>query len=57
MKKSTHTNSEEQANDKKAIDPTKQSSRIQRLRGIITLDKDSDYKQILTEELLKEYNK
>jgi hypothetical protein len=56
MKKSTHTNAKEQANSKKAIALTKQSPRVQRLRGIIKTNENLDYKQRLTEELLKEYN-
>ena len=33
------------------------SPRVRRLRGIIKADDDFDYKQILTEELLKKYGK
>lgn len=33
------------------------SPRVRRLRGIIKTDDDFDYKQILTEELLKKYGK
>ncbi len=31
------------------------SSRVKKLRGIIKIDKNTDYKQILTEELSKKY--
>ncbi|NUQ25769.1 MAG: hypothetical protein HUU34_17610 [Saprospiraceae bacterium] len=40
---------------RREIQPEQLSPRIQRLRGIITLDNDYDYKKILTEELSKKY--
>lgn len=44
-------------NDRRPIKSEDLSPRVQRLRGIIKVDKDLDYKQILTEELLKKYGK
>ncbi len=44
-------------NERRPIEPNDLSPRIKRLRGIIKGDKDLDYKQILTEELLKKYGK
>lgn len=44
-------------NERRPIKPNELSPRIKRLRGIIKADKDLDYKQVLTEELLKKYGK
>lgn len=41
--------------DKRQIEPSKLSPRIKRLRGILKVDKDFDYKKVLTEELSKKY--
>lgn len=41
--------------DRREILPEQLSPRIQRLRGIMTIDHDFDYKEVLTEELLKKY--
>ncbi len=37
--------------------PKKLSTRVRRLRGIIKVDKDLNYKEILIEELRKKYGK
>lgn len=44
-------------NDRRQIKPNELSPRVQRLRGIIKTNENLDYKQILTEELLKKYGK
>ncbi len=44
-------------NERRPLKSTELSPRIKRLRGIIKADKDLNYKQILTEELLKKYGK
>lgn len=44
-------------NERRPIESKELSPRIRRLRGIIKTDKELDYKQILTEELLKKYGK
>lgn len=41
--------------DRREIHPEQLSPRIQRLRGIMTIDDDFDYKKVLTEELSKKY--
>lgn len=41
--------------DRRTIKPNKLSPRVKRLRGIIKVDKDFDYKKVLTEELSKKY--
>ena len=41
--------------DKRKIKPNQLSPRISRLRGIIKVDKDFDYKKVLAEELSKKY--
>ena len=41
--------------DRREILPEQLSPRIQRLRGIMSIDHDFDYKEVLTEELLKKY--
>ncbi len=41
--------------DKLKIKPNQLSPRVKRLRGILKLDKDFDYKKVLTEELSKKY--
>ena len=43
-------------NDRRIIKPDDLSPRVQRLRGIIKIEEDLDYKQVLTEELLKKYD-
>lgn len=57
MNKSTQKTSKEQHHTKEAIKPSKQALAVQGLRGIIHVDENFDYKQILTKELLKKYNK
>ncbi|MBK8044456.1 MAG: hypothetical protein IPK21_18440 [Haliscomenobacter sp.] len=42
--------------DRREIQPEQLSPRIQRLRGIMTIDEDFDYKKVLTEELSKKYD-
>lgn len=42
--------------DRREIQPEQLSIRIQRLRGIMTIDEDFDYKKVLTEELSKKYD-
>ena len=42
--------------NRRKIQPEQLSSRIQRLRGIMTVDDDFDYKEVLTEELSKKYD-
>ncbi len=42
-------------NDKRQIKANQLSPRIKRLRGIIKVEKDFDYKETLTEELSKKY--
>ena len=44
-------------NERRPIKSDELSPRVKRLRGIIKADKDLDYKQILTDELLKKYGK
>lgn len=44
-------------NERRPLKSTELSPRIKRLRGIIKADKELNYKQILTEELLKKYGK
>ncbi|WP_421947076.1 DUF6364 family protein [Phaeodactylibacter xiamenensis] len=39
------------------VKPDELSPRVKRLRGIIKADQEIDYKQTLTEELLKAYGK
>lgn len=39
--------------DKRKIKPSQLSPRVNRLRGILKVDKDFDYKKVLTEELSK----
>jgi len=39
------------------INPPELSPRIKRLRGVIRLDEDKDYREILEEELTKKYGK
>lgn len=41
--------------DRREIQPEQLSPRIQRLRGIMTVDDDFDYKGVLIEELSKKY--
>ena len=41
--------------DRREILPEQLSPRIQRLRGIMTIDDDFDYREVLTEELSKKY--
>ncbi|MEM9920992.1 MAG: DUF6364 family protein [Bacteroidota bacterium] len=43
--------------ERRSIETDELSPRVKRLRGIIKVDEDLDYKQILTEELLKKYGK
>ncbi len=42
-------------NNKRRIKPNQLSPRIRRLRGIIKVEKNFDYKKTLTEELSKKY--
>ena len=42
--------------DRREIQPERLSPRIQRLRGIMTIDDDFEYKKVLTEELSKKYD-
>lgn len=42
--------------DRREIQPEQLSPKIQRLRGIMTIDDDFDYKEVLTEELSKKYD-
>ncbi len=44
-------------NERQPLKTNKLSPRVKRLRGIIKSEKDLDYKQMLTEELLKKYGK
>jgi len=44
-------------NERRVIKSKDLSPRIKRLRGIIKTEGELDYKQILTEELLKKYGK
>ncbi len=44
-------------NERRPLKTKELSPRIKRLRGIIKTDKQLDYKEILTEELLKKYGK
>ena len=44
-------------NERRPIKTNELSPRIKRLRGIIKSDTTLDYKQILSEELLKKYGK
>lgn len=41
--------------DRRTIVPEELSPRVRRLRGILKVDEDFDYKEILTEELAKKY--
>lgn len=41
--------------ENREIKPKQLSPRIQRLRGILKVDKEFDYKQVLEEELTKKY--
>lgn len=41
--------------DSRKIKPSQLSPRVNRLRGILKVDKDFDYKKVLTEELSKKY--
>lgn len=41
--------------DNREIKPTQLSPRVRRLRGIISVEEDFDYKKILVEELSKKY--
>lgn len=41
--------------DRREIRPEQLSPRVQRLRGILSVGKDFDYKEVLTEELSKKY--
>ncbi len=41
--------------DRLEVKPNQLSPRVKRLRGILNVDKDFDYKQVLTEELSKKY--
>ncbi len=43
--------------NRREVKPEKLSPRIQRLRGIIKTERKLDYKRILTEELMKKYEK
>lgn len=43
-------------NDRREIEAEQLSPRIQRLRGIIQVEEDFDYKEVLTEELIKKYD-
>lgn len=43
--------------ERRLITPTQLSPRVQRLRGIIKVDKDFNYKETLREELSKRYGK
>lgn len=43
--------------DRRKIKPERLSPRIQRLRGIIKIDRPLNYKQTLQEELAKHYGK
>lgn len=42
--------------NRRTIKPEQLSPRIQRLRGIITIEDDIDYKAVLAEELAKKYD-
>jgi len=44
-------------NERRPLKSDDLSPRVKRLRGIIKADKELDYQQILTEELLKKYGK
>ena len=37
------------------IEPTQLSPRVRRLRGILAVDEDFDYRKVLVEELSKKY--
>ncbi|MBK8501988.1 MAG: hypothetical protein IPL46_07165 [Saprospiraceae bacterium] len=41
--------------DDRQVRPKKLSPRVKRLRGILKVDKDFDYKSVLEEELTKKY--
>lgn len=41
--------------DRRELKPEELSPRVQRLRGIIKVDDDFDYKEVLTDELAKKY--
>ena len=41
--------------DNREIKPTQLSHRVRRLRGIISVEEDFDYKKVLVEELSKKY--
>jgi hypothetical protein len=40
---------------RREIQPQQLSPRIQRLRGVMNVDSDFDYRKVLTEELSKQY--
>ena len=44
-------------NERRPLKANELSPRVKRLRGIIKTNKELNYKQILTEELLKKYGK
>jgi hypothetical protein len=41
--------------DRRELKPEELSPRVQRLRGIIKVDDDFDYKEVLADELAKKY--
>ncbi len=41
--------------DKRNVEENQLSPRVKRLRGILKVDKNFDYKRVLTEELSKKY--
>jgi hypothetical protein len=41
--------------DNREIKPTQLSPRVRRLRGIISVEEDFDYKKVLVDELSKKY--
>ena len=41
--------------DNREINPTQLSPRVRRLRGIISVEEDFDYRKVLVEELSKKY--
>ena len=41
--------------DRRELKPEQLSPRVQRLRGIIKVDDDFDYKEVLADELAKKY--
>ena len=44
-------------NNRRQIEPEQLSPRVKRLRGIIKMDDELDYKKILEEELTKKYGR